>query len=354
MQLPALNGTTIYANQLSNYFKAPVIASNALDWKAVYKKGKTHNKGFRVVRNPLFNNSSLFVKFERLTKSLPLINSIIHGPLTPAMPLKLLKSDWDIVHSLTLPFYNNYIAMTAAKLKRRKCAITPFFIKGVVPDSYSKLLKNYDLVLACTEYEKKCLNELGLRNVHVIPMSVNPKPFEKASGSRFRKTYGISDEERIVLFVGHANLEKGAYSLLEAALRVKARFVFMGAHTPGFKSRIKSNNVLLVNPQLKNKFDAFAACDVYAMPSRVEAFGITYLEAWASKKPVIAADNPVSREVIGNAGLLVNFGDTNALIKAINNSFEQKGLAGYNKLVENYSEDKVMSDYMKLLKLSLK
>ena len=47
------------------------------------------------------------------------------------------------------------------------------------------------------------------------------------------------------------------------------------------------------------------------MPSRSDAYGISYLEAWASKKPVIGADTPVMREVIQHEkdGLLVKFDD---------------------------------------------
>lgn len=351
MKLPALNGTTIYAEQVSNYFKAEVISSNALNWKAVYKKGRT-GEGHKILHNPLFKNSGLFVKLKEASRKYSFINSMIRGPVTPGMLGALLRKDFDVIYSITLPFFNNYIALMASRLKRKKSVISPFYIKGVVPDSYSKLLKKYDLVLACTEYERKCLKKLCVRNVKLNPIGINLKPFKKADGKRFRKKYGVNEDERMVLFVGNANHEKGAYTILKAAGKVKARFVFLGPRTPGFKSRAKGlKNVLLVNPQLRNKYDAFSACDVYAMPSRVEAFGITYLEAWAVKKPVIAADTPQAREVIGSDGLLVKFGDEEALAGAINESFNRKdlGRSGYKKLVKKYTEDKVMKELSNLI-----
>ncbi len=344
MQLPALNGTTIYAEQLRKYFNAKVVASNALDWKAVYKKGKK-GKGHSIIYNPLFKNSKIFVKAERATRKLPLLNSTIHGPVAPGMLPKLLSMNWDVIYSLTLPFFNNYIALWSAKILKRKCVITPFYIKGAVPDSYAKLLKKYDLIFACTKYEKQCLEKLGVKNIKISPMCVDPKPFEKADGIRFRKKYKIKSNEKIVLFVGNANYEKGAYALLKAAKKVSARFVFLGSRTPGFRARAKGlKNVLLVNPQLKNKYDAFAACDVYAMPSRIDAFGIAYLEAWAAKKPVIAADTLQAKEIIEDAGLLVRFNDVKSLTKAIKESFGRRnlGLKGYKKLIKNYTEEKVM------------
>ena len=56
---------------------------------------------------------------------------------------------------------------------------------------------------------------------------------------------------------------------------------------------------------------------MYVMPSRSDAYGISYLEAWASKKPVIG-QIPVMREVIQHEkdGLLVQFDDISGIAGA--------------------------------------
>lgn len=345
MMMPAINGTTVYAQQLSDYFKAPIISTNALDWISFHsEKGKTHKNGHEISHLKTLTDTETLSKMRR--ESNGLLNAYVNGPISQELMSELIKSDTDIIHSLTLPFLNNYYNYYACKLTGKKSVITPFYIKGLVSDSHLDLLKKMDLVLACTEYEKNCI---GSDNARVIPMSVNPDLFKKANGERFKTKYKIDGP--LVLFVGHANYEKGAYTMLEAAKKVKATFAFMGPHTNGFKSRARGlKNVKLINPQLTNKCDAFAACDAYCMPSRAEAFGITYLEAWASKKPVIAADTPVAREVIGEAGILVQFDSD--ITSAVNESLERKelGIKGHEKLMKCYTEEIAMSKLTKLYK----
>src|SRR5207302_542466 len=55
------------------------------------------------------------------------------------------------------------------------------------------------------------------------------------------------------------------------------------------------------------KAEAYARATVFAMPSRHETFGHTYLEAWSAWRPVIAGDIPPLREVVrdGVDGLIV-------------------------------------------------
>jgi glycosyltransferase involved in cell wall biosynthesis len=65
----------------------------------------------------------------------------------------------------------------------------------------------------------------------------------------------------------------------------------------------------------EEKRDAYAACTVFAMPSRTDTFGIVYLEAWLYDKPVIGAQAGGVPEVIADGvdGYLIRFGDVPAL-----------------------------------------
>ena len=65
----------------------------------------------------------------------------------------------------------------------------------------------------------------------------------------------------------------------------------------------------------EQKRDLLAAADLVVQPSRVESLGLILLEAWASGKPVIAADIPVSRELVrqSGGGVVVPFGDAKQL-----------------------------------------
>jgi glycosyltransferase involved in cell wall biosynthesis len=72
-----------------------------------------------------------------------------------------------------------------------------------------------------------------------------------------------------------------------------------------------------VRGQLKR--DMLAATDLFALPSRVDSFGIVYLEAWSCGLPVIGCHAGGVPDVIddGQDGLLVDYGDVPALASAI-------------------------------------
>ena len=69
----------------------------------------------------------------------------------------------------------------------------------------------------------------------------------------------------------------------------------------------------------QDKRDAFAACDVFALPSRTDTFGIVYLEAWLYDKPVVGAAAGGVPEVIADGvnGYLVPFGGVAAIADRI-------------------------------------
>jgi glycosyltransferase involved in cell wall biosynthesis len=77
------------------------------------------------------------------------------------------------------------------------------------------------------------------------------------------------------------------------------------------------------------KRDLLAACDLFALPSRVDSIGLVYLEAWLYQKPVVAANTWGVRDLIvqGETGMLVPFGDIQALAAAIRQLLDNPGQA---------------------------
>jgi glycosyltransferase involved in cell wall biosynthesis len=93
--------------------------------------------------------------------------------------------------------------------------------------------------------------------------------------------------------------------------------------------------------------------DVFAYPSGYESFGIAYLEAWASGKPVIGCRRGAVPSVIeaGRDGLLIDYQDEDMLAEAIIMLLKNPdwacdlGEAGKRKVLMHYTWPKVASRF---------
>ena len=61
----------------------------------------------------------------------------------------------------------------------------------------------------------------------------------------------------------------------------------------------------------------YAGAAVLVLPSLYESFGLPVLEAMACGTPVVASDLPALRELVGDAGVLVDPNDVDALAEAV-------------------------------------
>jgi glycosyltransferase involved in cell wall biosynthesis len=98
------------------------------------------------------------------------------------------------------------------------------------------------------------------------------------------------------------------------------------------------------------------------MPSRSDAFGISFLEAWAARKPVVGARIGATPEVINEYvdGLLVEFDNpldiAEKVITLLKNKRLRKkyGLAGQKKVKERFTWDHITKEtykaYLHLIK----
>lgn len=95
----------------------------------------------------------------------------------------------------------------------------------------------------------------------------------------------------------------------------------------------------------------YKAADLFTMPSNSsEAFGIALVEAMASNLPVVATNDEVRKEIIGDAGILVdpeNIDEySDALEKALKTNWGNKP----RLQSENFSWDKIAKEYEKAFK----
>jgi glycosyltransferase involved in cell wall biosynthesis len=250
---------------------------------------------------------------------------------------------YDLIHATPSPFYSLiYPAYLAARFWRKPFAVTPFVHTGT-PRGDSQMamhtgadqlavLKKSDLVIVQSSVERKALIEKGVPEckVNVLGMGVNSDDVSGGDSRRFRSKYKIAEKEKIIAYVGALIRDKGAFHLLDAVARIEepspVRLVMAGHASVEFKKhlsekpkRIRECCVLMGNVGGRDKIDLFEACDVLALPSRADSYGIVFLEAWLAGKPVIGAYAGGIPEVIsdGEDGFLVPFGDVHMLSECL-------------------------------------
>ncbi len=121
--------------------------------------------------------------------------------------------------------------------------------------------------------------------ITVVPNGVEPR-FEFGDPTLFKKTYGL---DKFILNVGHIGPpRKNVLNLIRALKHVDHPAVIIGRVTPGAYgerclAEAKENKNILIIDGLKNDSEmlasAYAAADVFALPSTFETPGIAALEA---------------------------------------------------------------------------
>lgn len=90
----------------------------------------------------------------------------------------------------------------------------------------------------------------------------------------------------------------------------------------------------------------YAAADLFSYPtSSWESFGIVLIEAMASGLGVVAADDPIRKEIVGEAGLFVDPTDSDAYALALERALKINWGSKPRKQAEEFSWDKIARKY---------
>jgi glycosyltransferase involved in cell wall biosynthesis len=229
------------------------------------------------------------------------------------IPLARLKAD--VVTSVNWYFGSSYWACPPRRFRHApRVAIPVLHIAQEWTNNpiYSGMLRDCDAVIVCTDAERDFVQARGGREIAVAGAGVDPSCFECRDGARIRARYGIGDRP-VVGFVGRQDTPKGVPTLIDA-MRIVWRHspdaMLLIAGQRAHREAVVATKINELSPADRARVvlvDDFAdadgpsimdACDVLALPSVEESFGMVMIEAWMCGKPVIGADIASTRCII--------------------------------------------------------
>jgi glycosyltransferase involved in cell wall biosynthesis len=202
---------------------------------------------------------------------------------------------------------------------------------GITDASRRKALREADLTLAVSRYTRdRLIQEVGLDadRVKILPntfaaerFAIAPKP------PQLLRRYGLQPDTPVILTVcrlaetecykGYDQIIKAMPEIMRSVPNARYLLVGKGSDRPRIEKLIAEVGVqdavilagFVPDEELAEHYNL---CDIFAMPSQGEGFGIVYLEALACGKTVLAGNKDGSRDALadGELGVLVDPDDT--------------------------------------------
>lgn len=228
------------------------------------------------------------------------------------------KDNYDVVHINTLGPKSKALAKKAKKAGKRviyhahsteedfrNSFICSNLVSGLFKKWICSCYKQGDVIVTPTEYSKRLIRGYGLTApIYAVSNGIDLNMYEPKEGDReaFRKKFGLSENDKVVISVGLYIERKGILDFVEMAKAMPDyKFIWFGK-TPlwSVPSKIRRavktklpNLIFAGYVQPDELKQAYVGSDVYIFPTFEETEGIVLLEALATKSDVIIRDIPV-------------------------------------------------------------
>ncbi|MFM8991708.1 MAG: glycosyltransferase [Alphaproteobacteria bacterium] len=170
-------------------------------------------------------------------------------------------------------------------------------------------------------------------------------------------------DAKLVLALGRLHPNKGFDVLLEAVARAPGLQLWIAGEGPEEQSLRARAAALGIDARVRflgwrrDVAALLATCDMLACPSRHEPLGNVVIEAWAHRRPVVAAASQGPRQLLrdGETGLLVPLEDADALARAMSALAADPGRAaalagaGRGAYEAGFTEAAVVQRYLEFL-----
>ncbi|MFQ6129402.1 MAG: glycosyltransferase family 4 protein [Candidatus Hadarchaeaceae archaeon] len=263
-----------------------------------------------------------------------------------------IEFDLFYVHDFQLLLTGSMTGPSARKIFRWHI---PLDMKKMTPGWRAFLLRylrDYDAVIVSCKKYKRSLSKSGFKGrvYHICP-HIDERMHGRASDAKVRQfceRFGINDDDKTILTVARLDPIKGQDIAVRALARIAKRFPQVKLMLVGNGSFSSARRGGLGLPKgvrwldrlerLANKLGvrqrtiftryltgeelraAYTRADVVVLPSVLEGFGLTVIEGWVYKKPVVVSSGAGVSELItdGENGYLFSPNDYEELASKIN------------------------------------
>ena len=187
-------------------------------------------------------------------------------------------------------------------------ALNPYRVGGktVIEEIFNQtflrlFLSKIDGIIALTRTIARYISHYTRKPIFIIPNGINANIFRENLDRKmeYRKSYGLPEDKKVILFRGRFNHVKGIIEYSKAATilsRLRSDVYFLAVGDGPLKPLITKIFERYINGRViswtpyERIHELYIASDVYVLPSKWEAFGITLLESMAANLVIVATN----------------------------------------------------------------
>lgn len=291
------------------------------------------------------------------------------------LPLKYAKSyllkiakwinqnEFDIVvfstgfeDSIQLAALKDLISSNTKIVTWSHAAFTDYFrnksLQEKLQSIWHKYFKNFDAIVVLSDADcNACKDMLGLDSVRIY----NPNSFIPTSHT--------SLNHKKFLYLGALSETKGSDILIDAFIKFSkfnsewSLSVYgEGAIKDALEDKINKSNIqdrVSFSPYILDVQNVYCDHDVFILPSRYEGFGVVQIEAASCGLPIIAAELPVTKELISKYkyGVTFKWADSTSLAQRMID-ISKSNLTTYSdngtSAAKDFMPEKIFSEWKSL------